>query len=407
MQLLGRWNGEGWSQVGDNLLYAQQLDDVLIHNGKITVCAPGGLADSSGNDGVVAAWDGTKWNCLGPSQLQAGDGICMAMYHGDLIVGGQNFWPVGASVARWNGSAWTPLGQSFNGLVRTLFVWGDDLIAGGDFTKSGSTATSLVARWDGISWQAMGAGFKSQYGQKSVRRFAEHRGSLYATGDFHDSGSTIVVDIARWDGTAWQPVGDGLGPKLAVGRAIMSFGSELVVVGDSMCTSPQGNNFIARWTDDGIPWIASQPQTVRTNDGGGAAFPIQVADGYDQLSALTYQWRRNGVPIADGAGGASAGGGVVAGADSPLISIAGVTASDLGDYDCVVSCACGQVASWPASLEFPCAADFDGSGFADKDDFDAFVLAYEAGDLSTDFDGSGFVDTDDFTAFVGAFEAGC
>ncbi|MCG3121900.1 MAG: hypothetical protein GIKADHBN_00273 [Phycisphaerales bacterium] len=55
----------------------------------------------------------------------------------------------------------------------------------------------------------------------------------------------------------------------------------------------------------------------------------------------------------------------------------------------------------------PCPADFDGSGFVDTDDYDAFVLAFEAGTDNADFDGSGFVDTDDFDAFVLAFEAGC
>jgi outer membrane protein assembly factor BamB len=54
-----------------------------------------------------------------------------------------------------------------------------------------------------------------------------------------------------------------------------------------------------------------------------------------------------------------------------------------------------------------CPADFDGSGFVDTDDFDAFVAAFEAGTDDADFDGSGFVDTDDFDAFVGAFEGGC
>ncbi|MCG3122989.1 MAG: hypothetical protein GIKADHBN_01395 [Phycisphaerales bacterium] len=52
-------------------------------------------------------------------------------------------------------------------------------------------------------------------------------------------------------------------------------------------------------------------------------------------------------------------------------------------------------------------ADFDGSGFADTDDFDAFVRAFEAGDPAADVDDSNFVDTDDFDTFVLAFVAGC
>ncbi|MCC6426017.1 MAG: hypothetical protein IT435_04270 [Phycisphaerales bacterium] len=54
-----------------------------------------------------------------------------------------------------------------------------------------------------------------------------------------------------------------------------------------------------------------------------------------------------------------------------------------------------------------CAADFDGSGFADAEDYTAFVLSFEAGQSRSDFDRSGFVDFDDFAGFVQAFEAGC
>lgn len=54
-----------------------------------------------------------------------------------------------------------------------------------------------------------------------------------------------------------------------------------------------------------------------------------------------------------------------------------------------------------------CPADFDRSGFVDTDDFDAFVVAFVAGDDAADFDQSGFVDTDDFDKFVLAFEGGC
>ncbi len=54
-----------------------------------------------------------------------------------------------------------------------------------------------------------------------------------------------------------------------------------------------------------------------------------------------------------------------------------------------------------------CPADFDRSGFADGDDFDAFVSAFERGDASADLDGSGEVDTEDFDVFVREFEGGC
>ena len=54
-----------------------------------------------------------------------------------------------------------------------------------------------------------------------------------------------------------------------------------------------------------------------------------------------------------------------------------------------------------------CPTDFDGDGFQTGDDFDAFVLAFEAGELSSDYDGDGFPTGDDFDAYVLDFEAGC
>ncbi len=54
-----------------------------------------------------------------------------------------------------------------------------------------------------------------------------------------------------------------------------------------------------------------------------------------------------------------------------------------------------------------CGADFDGSGYADTEDFDAFVRAFEAGTLRADVDRSGFLDLEDFQEFVRSFESGC
>lgn len=56
-------------------------------------------------------------------------------------------------------------------------------------------------------------------------------------------------------------------------------------------------------------------------------------------------------------------------------------------------------------------ADFNGDGWVDGFDYDAYVGAYERGDLSADFSprpGPGpLLDADDYTAFLGYFEAGC
>ena len=63
------------------------------------------------------------------------------------------------------------------------------------------------------------------------------------------------------------------------------------------------------------------------------------------------------------------------------------------------------------SIPIGCAADFDGDGFVDFFDFDAYAQCFEGGTCppgkTADFDGDGFVDFFDFDQFVQAFETGC
>lgn len=54
-----------------------------------------------------------------------------------------------------------------------------------------------------------------------------------------------------------------------------------------------------------------------------------------------------------------------------------------------------------------CRADFDRDGFVTGADFDLYVAAFEAGDMSADFDIDTFITGVDFDLFVQEFEAGC
>jgi len=62
---------------------------------------------------------------------------------------------------------------------------------------------------------------------------------------------------------------------------------------------------------------------------------------------------------------------------------------------------------WAVANLVGCPSDFDRNTFVNGDDFDFFVIAFEAGDIAADFDMNGFVNGDDFDGFVAAFEAGC
>ena len=86
------------------------------------------------------------------------------------------------------------------------------------------------------------------------------------------------------------------------------------------------------------------------------------------------------------------------------VLVAEIHYTDLDDVDDVdVICV--------RSGQEPCPADFNGDGFLDFFDYDAFVSCFEEGvcppGRSADFNGDGFADFFDYDAFVEAFEAGC
>ena len=56
---------------------------------------------------------------------------------------------------------------------------------------------------------------------------------------------------------------------------------------------------------------------------------------------------------------------------------------------------------------FACPADFDGNGFVNGEDFDAFAFEFFWGTQAADFDRNGFVNGEDFDAFALHFAAGC
>lgn len=55
----------------------------------------------------------------------------------------------------------------------------------------------------------------------------------------------------------------------------------------------------------------------------------------------------------------------------------------------------------------PCAADINGDGYVNGNDFDAFAEAFESADETGDFNIDGYVNANDYDAFAQYFEAGC
>lgn len=174
--------------------------------------------------------------------------------NGDLVAGGdfdQAGGVAAANVARWNGSAWSPLGAGVDGIVLALLALPDgSLVAGGAFATAGGAPAARIARWNGSSWAPLGAGMQGG-DVHALARLPD--GSLVAAGTFAIAGGTLVNSVARWNGATWSSLAGGIaGPvhALAVGPdGTLWAGGEFSQAGAVMARN------VARW--NGTAWATS------------------------------------------------------------------------------------------------------------------------------------------------------
>src|SRR5262249_40848973 len=123
-------------------------------------------------------------------------------------------------LARWNGNNWIGV-NDLNAPVFALATFVEDgpggdspvLIVGGFPTQAGLVPVNRIARWNGQAWSALGDGFDG--GVYSLAIFDEdgegpNPPALFAAGDLIHSGNTTVNHVARWDGQAWSALGSGI-----------------------------------------------------------------------------------------------------------------------------------------------------------------------------------------------------
>ena len=164
--------------------------------------------------------------------------------------------------------------------------------------------------------------------------------------------------------------------------------------------------------------ISQQPAPATTCPGASASFAV-AATG---VGTLTYQWRRNGTNLANGPG--------ISGATSATLSLTNVQVASGGNYDSIVTSACGSVTSNQATLTIvscSCAlADIasdsldtirNPNGAIGPEDLDAFIAGFIADNasiadvasdsLDTTYNPNNSVGPEDLDAFIANFIAGC
>ncbi len=260
---VAQWNGSTWSVLGRGVNAGVRA---LAVDAAGNLYAGGGFSAAGGvSTNAIAKWDGTAWSALG-SGMGGYDAYVSALtmdVTGNLYAGGR-FTTAGSvevnSVARWDGEIWSPLGSGMadgsNTVVQALASdGGDNLYAGGWYTEAGGVRAWHIAEWNGSTWSPLGSGMMrtcTQTGRCIEALAVDTTGNLYAGGYFTVAGDVNANRIARWDDTAWAPVGGGMNGDvlaLAVDRA-----GRVYAGGRFTTAGPEGTRHIA--TRDGTTWTS-------------------------------------------------------------------------------------------------------------------------------------------------------
>jgi trimeric autotransporter adhesin len=244
-------DGQWWSGFGNpNPRHPDLNQQVLCtaeYNGDLIV---GGSFTSAGGQAVsyIARWNGSAWSPLGPGLI--GTISTLAVYNGELIAGGTFYYSGDYrrvnNIARWNGASWDSLGSGLNAYAWTMTVFRNHLIVGGSFSTAGGSPASAIAEWDGSHWSAVGDGIG---GSGRVSAVGVMNDDLYVAGQFSAAGGVPASNIARWDGSDWHEVGGGTSGSIA---AMTVHDGGIIVGGPFASAGGMTHPGIARW--DGVTW---------------------------------------------------------------------------------------------------------------------------------------------------------
>jgi len=97
---------------------------------------------------------------------------------------------------------------------------GPVLIVGGSFLTAGSTVVNNIARWDGGHWSSLRGGTNGTVRTLTVGDLGDGP-ALYVGGGFTTAGSLAANRVARWNGVSWATVGSPFGIGVTVNSLVV------------------------------------------------------------------------------------------------------------------------------------------------------------------------------------------
>jgi hypothetical protein len=406
-----RWDGVSWSWVSSHKFYG--FEHLLaLRNGNVAISV-GSYGGPYLINGRVAIFDGSIWYGLGTQPNSMPEGMA-ELQNGNMIVAGYFSFP-SAKVLNWNGSEWSEVGTGTTswytpGSIASLM--GDEFA----IVNSNPSGGGTVRLWSQSNWKSIGS-----FGTGYIKTLTPVSGGMFlASGEFSVVGGVQAYSLALWDGSRWIALGTQSTSDFVTSVSVVSE-REIVAFGNVAANDWRG--IIARRVDSLVPIVGASPKPAIAIRGETLVLRAAATPGFAELSrGLQVAWFRNGDAIANGQGGASDGGGIVAGATEILthsgpsvLSISNVQPSDRGSYSIRFLNSCGEATSIPVEVKVKAhITDINADGHVDDADFLLFTTQYDLmlctdplmpDACSADFNQDGFVDDADFAIFIPAYNA--
>jgi hypothetical protein len=273
---VAQWSGSAWVPLRQGVTKSASTGIVnalaSFDDGAGSALYAGGDFDHAGGLDALnfARWNGASWSPVAGSFPSIGAGFIVTAllpHHSssgsELLILGADY-PNGKLLS-WDGTSWSSLAvmQGYHPvpLAQTFFDdgTGSALYVGGRFGSVNGTSIINIARWNGSSWSPLGSGVGNPLSFDAVEAFATFDDgsgpALFAAGMFTTAGGAPAANIARWNGSTWSPVGGGVNDQVFGLRVFDDgFGPALYAAGEFTQAGSMPANHVARW--NGTIWSA-------------------------------------------------------------------------------------------------------------------------------------------------------
>ncbi|MBL7980423.1 MAG: T9SS type A sorting domain-containing protein [Flavobacteriales bacterium] len=247
------WANGSWHTYGDlqhAVLKLRVIDDTLYALGYFT------MADGQPAKGI-ARREGGQWVAVG--QLPTGEQSWwdVVKYQGRLVTIGNGYINGLRGIFQLVGNEWSALGPGIVGGVSgaaCLAVYQGDLYVGGQISIPEGNAGQEIMRWDGTAFHPVATGLQRNLGDLSTfstcTDLKVHDGLLWACGGFNYAGGVEARGVATWDGTRWCGVPGVLTNNMLGGALSMDFYRDTLFVACGVTADDQFVNFGAKFIGD-------------------------------------------------------------------------------------------------------------------------------------------------------------